>query len=414
MSLFTSTHFASAAAQGTDWRDTSKNVLEKLESIRTQKNSFNLGFLYISDHLADDATSILNLFRSVLGVENWVGSIGMGVLACGESYIDQPAIAALIGNFPADSFCVFPKSDEFKGSEDIDEQAEVKDWLVRHSPMLTVVHADPMAQDDPTAILAKLEQSANAYVVGGLTSSRSHHYQIANNISNNAISGVFFADTIPVSTALSQGCSPIGKAHTITRGQDFTINELEGRKAIEVFQNDLQEHATKKLGVAKENFKTDLKSLAGSDRIPKEYLPLFQGQVYIALPLSLSDQKDFMVRNISNINPDEGTITITQRIATGDRVMFVQRNTDTLAEDLTKSLLQLRDRVIAERGAFLPKGGLFFSCIARGFAPPPENIDEMGLIRDVIGDIPIAGFCAGGEICNARLYGYTGILVLFF
>ena len=38
---------------------------------------------------------------------------------------------------------------------------------------------------------------------------------------------------------------------------------------------------------------------------------------------------------------------------------------------------------------------------------------EIGLIREQLGDFPLVGFSAGGEISNARLYGYTGILVLF-
>ncbi len=37
----------------------------------------------------------------------------------------------------------------------------------------------------------------------------------------------------------------------------------------------------------------------------------------------------------------------------------------------------------------------------------------MRLIRDELGDLPLAGFYANGEISNNRLYGYTGVLALF-
>ena len=30
-----------------------------------------------------------------------------------------------------------------------------------------------------------------------------------------------------------------------------------------------------------------------------------------------------------------------------------------------------------------------------------------------IGDVPLVGFFAGGEIANNRLYGYTGVLTVF-
>ena len=35
------------------------------------------------------------------------------------------------------------------------------------------------------------------------------------------------------------------------------------------------------------------------------------------------------------------------------------------------------------------------------------------MIRDELGDFPLAGLFANGEISNDRLYGYTGVLALF-
>ena len=38
---------------------------------------------------------------------------------------------------------------------------------------------------------------------------------------------------------------------------------------------------------------------------------------------------------------------------------------------------------------------------------------EMALLREGLGDVPLVGFSCAGEISNARLYGYTGVLALF-
>ena len=35
------------------------------------------------------------------------------------------------------------------------------------------------------------------------------------------------------------------------------------------------------------------------------------------------------------------------------------------------------------------------------------------MIQDELGDVPLAGFYASGEIAGHRLYGYTGVLTLF-
>jgi small ligand-binding sensory domain FIST len=43
------------------------------------------------------------------------------------------------------------------------------------------------------------------------------------------------------------------------------------------------------------------------------------------------------------------------------------------------------------------------------FEDPPG---ELGILREALGDIPLAGLFCDGEIFDARLYGYTGVLAL--
>jgi len=420
MSVYTSTHFASASASGEDWRDTSKSVLEKLESVRTENDTYNFGFIYITDNLADDATSIYNLFRSVLKINNWVGSIGMGIVGCHESLINKPAISVMIGSFPEGSFRVFPQSED---DEDNLENSKpnniphdpVEQWLIENTPLLGVVHADPLTEDDQQDALKELETNTNCFLVGGMTSSRSLHYQIANGVFSNTLNGVFFADTVPVSTTLSQGCQPFENTHTITKCDDNIILELDDLRALDVLQEDLKDLASSKMQKNVEEFAGSFSTIEASDKIPDEFRTLFRGQVHAALSLSQSDQKDFLVRNISGMDPDEGSFSISENVATGDRLFFVERNQDSITSDLSKTLINLRKRVTAERGCFEPKGALYVSCIARGFSEDEAAIEnEMALLRDIIGEVPMTGFYAGGEINNARLYSYTGILTLFF
>ena len=69
---------------------------------------------------------------------------------------------------------------------------------------------------------------------------------------------------------------------------------------------------------------------------------------------------------------------------------------------------------IERRSGSVPRAGLYYSCIARGrhlFGPGAE---EMQAIRKHLGDIPLTGFFANGEISNNRLYAYTGVLTLLF
>jgi small ligand-binding sensory domain FIST len=56
---------------------------------------------------------------------------------------------------------------------------------------------------------------------------------------------------------------------------------------------------------------------------------------------------------------------------------------------------------------------VYVSCTGRGgphFGGPSA---ELQLVRKALGDVPLVGFFAGGEIAYDHLYGYTGVLTVF-
>ncbi len=397
MPLTTSATFISAIESGTDWRDTSKKVLEQLESVRTSKDQFNFGFIYVSDHLSGDLSGILNLFKSVLGIESWSGCVAMGVCGNGLEFIDCPAISVMLGNFDPASFRVFPISN----LDDGNAQKALDPWLRNNDPMLVLTHGDPMMLGNPSHMLRHIEDITGGFVMGGLASSRKDHSCISNTIEDGGMSGVVFSNDIPVATSLSQGCSPIGGVHIITKCHDHTIYELDSRPALDVFEDDLREMA-----------------LGRFDKSPKpreEFDNMLKGEVQAAFPVSGSDQGDYLVRNIISLNDDDKSLHVAQIMGQGERVMFVHRDNDSVKQDLSRTLCKLHERVQKECNEFKPKGALYISCVARAFSDfgNPDKSGELALVREIIGDIPLTGFYASGEINAGRLYGYTGILILF-
>jgi small ligand-binding sensory domain FIST len=58
-------------------------------------------------------------------------------------------------------------------------------------------------------------------------------------------------------------------------------------------------------------------------------------------------------------------------------------------------------------------GAVYVSCSGRGglhFGAPSA---ELQIVRRALGDVPLVGFFAGGEIAHQQLYGYTGVLTVF-
>jgi small ligand-binding sensory domain FIST len=163
-------------------------------------------------------------------------------------------------------------------------------------------------------------------------------------------------------------------------------------------------------------YKPDEALLKDGPAAPSALMQLLDGEAHIAFPVTGSDQRDYLVRNIMAIDPDNGMIAVGEQLEDGKKMMFVYRDDRTVCADLTTTLVNLQKRIVHERGQFTPKAALYVSCIARANVAfeqgkPPGG--EMALLREILGDIPLAGFYANGEISNNRLYGYTGVLTLF-
>ncbi len=372
------TGFAAAHATGQGWADIAKACVESLRRQGAESDGANLGFLYVTDALADDLTSILTFLRQTLAIDDWVGTVGLGICAGRNEYHDQAAAAVLTGRFDADGFRVFPALRGGLGQM----PAPIRDWAGEGAAPFAVVHGDPQNPRLP-AILEEIAGALSSFLVGGLTASRKPASQIAGDLASGGISGVLFGPDVQVATGLSQGCAPVAEPHWVTETEDGVIMSIDGRPALEVMKEDIGELLARDLARA-------------------------AGYIHAAFPVPGSDTRDYLVRSLVGIDPNRGWIAVGSRIETGDRMMFVRRDPTAAAADLTDMVDNLASRLPGP-----PRAGLYFSCVARGPNMFGGSGREMELIVDRLGDFPLVGFYGNGEISNARLYGYTGVLALF-
>ncbi|MFT5486724.1 MAG: small ligand-binding sensory domain FIST [Paracoccaceae bacterium] len=374
-------------AADADWETLVQSCLAQIGDVPA---GANLGFVYVTDTLDGDLPLIADRLRDVTGVENWVGTVGFGVMVGGREYFETPAMVAMLGVLPEDSFQILPTVDT--PGEPLPDN--VMNWAGRANPVLGIVHADPRNAYIGD-ILNAITDDTDAFLVGGLTASRGKQAQIAGRLTEGGVSGVLFGEDVQVVTGLSQGCSPVGEIHEVTKTNENILVELDGRPALDVFREDIGEVLSRNL-----------------ERV--------SGYIHAALPISGDDSGDdsgdgsaensgdYLVRNIVGIDPGNKLVAIGERISAGDRVMFVRRDGPAAAEDLDRMLADVKGRA---KGT--PKAALYYSCVARGpnlFGP---DSDEMKAVQAVLGDdVPLVGFFANGEISKNRLYSYTGVLTL--
>ncbi len=379
MSSFSSVHSTAG-----HWAHAAKECADGLISAAA---AFNLGFVYVTDDFAEDLSSILTYLRRKTGIEHWAGGVGMGVCSAAGEFFARPALVVMAGRVAEKSFCMVPSM-----KESINEiPPETLNWIVRNQPAFGVVHGDP-ANGTVPELVRDLAAETESFLAGGLIAAR----QVADRVTGGGLSGVLFSNAadgarhgyLNVSTGLSQGCRPVvalpGDAyHVISDCRDNVIAGLDGRQALDVFRDDIGDDLA-----------------ANLERVA--------GLIHCALPIEGSDTGDYLVRTLIGIDTRRGWLAIGEEVDPGTRIMFVRRDAASAEADLVAMVRKLKKRISGP-----VKGGLYFSCVSRG----PELFGAKGLevaiIRDAFGPIPLAGFFGNGEIFNDRLYGYTGVLVIF-
>lgn len=114
------------------------------------------------------------------------------------------------------------------------------------------------------------------------------------------------------------------------------------------------------------------------------------------------------------------------------RLAFCERHVAAARADLVRICTEIREELEPEAvgldavpsllaggtdgGAAAPwrmRGAVYVSCSGRGGPHFGGDSAELQIVRRALGDVPLVGFFAGGEIARHHLYGYTGVLTVF-
>ncbi len=345
-----------------DWSGAIKECLEQVGNT----DGFTLGFLYVVEPLGQALNSILDKLRSETAITDWTGASAIGILANDVEYFERHAVAIMVAQLPKNSF------------ETFEEQ------LPLHKNF-AVAHCDSRRPDIDRHII-ELTNTQNCFLVGGLTMPEGYR------INNRAVpdwrtTGVAFSEDVHVQTGVTQGCTPIGPIHVITRCRDNVAFMIDDQPALQVFKNEIGPVLSKRLENA-------------------------AGYIFAAKPIPSSDTGDYLVRNIVGVDPERNLLAIAAAIQPGDQILFCKRDDASAKTDLANMTQNVVKRLTGPA-----RGALYYSCVARGPNLFGEESQEIRTIQSALDPdgrgIPLIGFFANGEISNDRLYTYTGVLAVF-
>ena len=387
-----------------------------------------LALLYITDHYAAQAQEILDQLSADLPfITDWSGTVGVGIASNNVEYFDEPALAVMLCELPHDSYRVFSGVSPLPPARS-----------GRFNAHTALVHADAATPDVAELITEMAQRTDSGYVFGGLASSRSQTVQFALSghgnlngqgaacgVFSGGLSGVAFArdasGDMGLMSRVTQGCRPVSATYEITACEANVVTELSGRPALEVLLADL--------GVSLEQprealakVRTTLVGLSMNADLPNDAARQRSGQF----------GSEVMVRHLIGLDPARSGIAIADTVSVGMKLAFCERNAEAARADLVRICAEIREELEPEELSLevatalnLPEaqsaphparriaGAVYVSCAGRGGPHFGSPSAELQIVRRALGDVPLVGFFAGGEIARNHLYGYTGVLTVF-
>ncbi|MES3002862.1 MAG: FIST N-terminal domain-containing protein [Pseudomonadota bacterium] len=379
-----------------------------------------LGLLYITDHYAGAAQEILDHLGAELPeVPDWAGTVGVGIARSNVEYFDEPAMAVMLCEIPTDQYRVF------SGVAPLG----VGDGM-GFEPYTALVHADASTPDVAELIAEMAQRTATGYLFGGLASSRTQAVQFAvggngnikghgaaGGVFRGGLSGVAFGEGISLVSRVTQGCQPVAPQRVITAADGNVITAIDGEPALDVLLRDT--------GISLDQPQAAMASLRAT------LVGLTQpGSDAVARTGNFGP--DVLVRHIIGLDPARSGVAVGDRVEAGMRMAFCRRDPQAARADLMRICAEIREELEPEEMS-LPvaaalaapeaqaaphaerriAGAIYVSCAGRGgphFGAPSA---ELQIVRRALGDVPLVGFFAGGEIARDHLYGYTGVLTVF-
>jgi small ligand-binding sensory domain FIST len=381
-----------------------------------------LGWLYLTEALASRSDALIaELHQRWPGVE-WVGASGVGIAAGGVEYFDEPALSLMLTDLPRERFRLFSGTRPLGG-------------FAAHTAQ---VHADPGTADLAELIHDMSARTATGYLFGGLASGQSRWLHIAGDALSGGLSGVAFDASVALVSRVTQGCQPVGPLHRVDSAERNVITQLDGAPALDVLLRDLKIEGIETQAALPTLRQTlvGLSDAAPEGRVGSEPHGTATRSAFDAVAHRGTNMRAFgadtRVRNLIGLDPARRGIAIADVVQPGMQLAFCTRNTEAARRDLMRICAEVREEVEPESlplpaalgagavaGDTAPPstsgiaGAIYVSCAGRGGAHFGAPSAELAIVRHALGDVPLVGFFAAGEIARHHLYGYTGVLTVF-
>ena len=374
---------AAALSGGDTWEDAVEALLASLAG----EAPADLAVVFI-DSLFGHTREICERLRRGLGARHLIGCTGQSVIGPGVEAEDSAAISALTLRLPGARFIPIPviPGETTEASLAALSEAETDSWLL---------FADPFSLQTEHLVQALQARRPDIVLLGGMASAHN----------NEAGTSVFLDDNVSEEGAVlmglegvklrpvvAQGAVPLGRPLTITDCERNLVQTVGSRPALEVLRGVLSE------------LDEETRSRVGRNLLVGLAMDEYR---------EVHDRGDYLIRNITGVDQDSGSIAINAIPRVGQTFQFQFRDAAAAHEDLTRKLEETRAALADDE---LVLGSVLCVCNGRGQGLFGEPNHDAAALESALGDVPTAGFFCNGEIgpvgSENFLHGFTASIGL--
>ncbi|MDP7008455.1 MAG: FIST N-terminal domain-containing protein [Phycisphaerales bacterium] len=382
---------AAAISEHLDTRTASIEVASLLANAMSGKT--DLVFVFASFHHRETLEEAVEDIRRALSPKIIIGVTTEAVVGCDLELEGDAGLSAIAMHMPG--VTLTPWTTSPSKPVPISTPHEIPEWIgLREDSKAVFFFADPFSTPI-TRLLPALTNSRSPFlpIIGGMASgasTASYNRIILNDQSMKSGGvGLTISGPVQIDCLVSQGCRPIGKPLRVTKVDGNVVLELGGKPALD----QLAELS---------------KSASEHDRALLEGGLLLGG--VIDEHKDHFGRGDFLVRSVMGLDRKRKGVAAGEFYRLGKTVQFHVRDAQTAVEDL-QLLLD------AQQLSDTPFAGLLVTCNGRGKSLFDEDDHDLTIIRERLGEVPIAGFFAAGEIGpvggQSFLHGHTACLTTF-
>lgn len=355
----------------------------------------SLGLVFMSPKFFPHARTVLEILRLHARIPLLAGCSSNSLIANAEEIEAAGGLVLALYSLPGAKL----KGVRFT-QENVEQSGEEHFWeietgIVKKNVNGWLTFIDPFHLDAESWLQTWNKNYAPLPVYGGLATGNGDpltQVYLDGEVYEDGGVAIAVGGDVALAGVISQACTPIGEAWTLTRVEQNLIRHIGNRPAYTVLSETVSKLSPEDQRKAQGNLFIGL--------VMNEYLDEFR-------------RGDFLVRNLLAGDPNSGVLAVGALPRMGQTIQFQRRDAAAADEDM-QELLDRARKNLAGRTIY---GGCLFCCNGRGRSLFGRPSHDAALVEDHFDLAGLAGFFSHAEIGPVGdknfLHGHTAALALF-